>query len=445
MSGKVPTEWKYALVVPVHKKGKKEEDTNYRPISLLCVISKVLERFVYVKLKDHLCTFFDPAQHGFLQGRSTITQLLTFYHEIGQALDKSLQSDIVFLDLAKAFDSVCHQKLIFKLSRYGIGGSLLHWLRSYLLGRYKRTVVPGYTSPSLPVVSGVPQGSILGPLLFLVYVNDLSSVVDCQVTLFADDSKCAKVINSISDFYSLQDDLDNVSCWSKDWQLRFNSNKSKILSVGRKRSPIFHAYKLDNNPLKHVKQEKDLGILVTSDLKWSNHINCVLAKGYKMLGFLHRHSLKSFDMQTRRLLYLSFVRPLVGYASEVWSPQAINDITKVESLQRSATKLILHVNWDDDISYHDRLVESKLLPLSYWHEYKDLLFYYKCCAGSLNVNMDTFVNFKNTRLTRHSSALDTLIRKCRTKLFQANFFNRLPKIWNNLSSSARSAISLNHF
>ena len=164
-----------------------------------------------------------------------------------------------------------------------------------------------------------------------------------------------------------------------------------------------------------------------------------------MFGFLRRHSLKSFDMQTRRLLYLSFVRPLVGYASEVWSPQAINDITKVESLQRSATKFILHVNWDDEISYHDRLVKSKLLPLSYWHEYKDLLFYYKCCNGSLNVNMDKFVNFKSTRLTRHSSALDTLIPKCCTKLFQPSFFNRLPKIWNNLSSSARSAISLNQF
>ena len=196
----------------------------------------------------------------------------------------------------------------------------------------------------------MPQGSIPGPLLFLVYVNDLLSVVDCQVALFAGDSKCAKVINSISDCYSLRDDLDNVSRWSKDWRLRFTSTKCEILSVGRKRSPIVYSYKLDNNPLKHVKQVKDLGILVTSDLKWSSHIDCVVAKGYKMLGFLRRHSLKSFDMQTRRLLYLSFVRPLVGYASEVWYPQTINGITKVESLQRSATKFVLHVNWDDETS-----------------------------------------------------------------------------------------------
>ena len=147
MSGKVPTEWKYALVVPVHKKGRKEEVTNYRPISLLYVISKVVERCVYVKLKEHLCAFFDPVQHGFLQGRSTVTQLLTFYHEIGQALDEGLQSDIVFLDLAKAFDSVCHQRFIFKLSRYGIGGPLLHWLRSYLLGRHQRTIVQAIHRP----------------------------------------------------------------------------------------------------------------------------------------------------------------------------------------------------------------------------------------------------------------------------------------------------------
>ena len=164
-----------------------------------------------------------------------------------------------------------------------------------------------------------------------------------------------------------------------------------------------------------------------------------------MLGFLRRHSLNSSDMQTRRLLNLSFVRPLVGYACQVWSSKAINDITKVESLQSSATKFILHVNWDDDITCHDRLVKSKLSPLSYWQEYKDLLFNYKCCTISLNVNMDNFVNFENTRVTRHSSALDTLIPKCRTELFQASFFNRLPKIWNKMSSSARSAISLNQF
>ena len=166
--GKLPTEWKDALVVPVHKKGKKEDVTDYRPISLLCVVSKVLERCIFKHFKDFLCPLFDNAQHGFLQGRSTVTQLLAFYHEIGQSLDKGLQSDIVYLDLAKAFDSVSHQRLLLKLSRYGVSGKLLRWFESYLGGRGQQCLVHGFTSKRSPVPSGVPQGSTFGPLLFLV-------------------------------------------------------------------------------------------------------------------------------------------------------------------------------------------------------------------------------------------------------------------------------------
>ena len=160
-----------------------------------------------------------------------------------------------------------------------------------------------------------------------------------------------------------------------------------------------------------------------------------------MLAFLRRHTVKSFDVRTRKLLYLTLVRPYLGYASEVWAPQTITGIAKAESLQRRATKYILNTKWQDNITYQERLHKLKLLPLSYWHELKDLIFYYKCRSGQYSFPISNYINPKSTRLTRHCSSLDLTVPKCRTKLFQASYFNRITKLWNNLPDSARTCTS----
>jgi sarcosine oxidase/L-pipecolate oxidase len=184
-SGTFPQQWKEAVVVPIHKKGDRNFVTNYRPISLLCILSKVLH-----SLSEH--------QHGSLKGHSTITQMLCFLHKIGKARDKASQTDIIYLDLSKAFDSVSHSRLLFKLHSAGIKGCLFSWLSDYLANRTQRVLVKGCTSKPLPVTSGVPQGSILGPLLFIWYINYLPDAVsnDTLVYLFADDTKLARIINS---------------------------------------------------------------------------------------------------------------------------------------------------------------------------------------------------------------------------------------------------------
>lgn len=445
-SGRLPQEWKNSLVVPVYKKGKKEDVENYRPISLLCVTSKVLERCIFNHLIDHFGSIFVDCQHGFLKGRSTVTQLLSFLHEIGQSLDKGLQSDIVYLDFAKAFDSVCHKRLVFKLRLFGIGGELLNWFENYLQNRYQSCVVQGSTSSKLPVNSGVPQGSILGPLMFLVYINDLPAVVDSSIAMFADDSKCSRVIKNLDDCHVLQEDLDCLQGWADSWRLCFNTAKCEVLSVSRKRHPIVYDYKIGQHSLVHSASQKDLGIIITKDLKWNAHINNTLAKSYKMLGFLRRHSCNSFDLSTRRLLYLTIVRPYIGYASEVWAPQGIGNIVKVESLQHRATKYILNLNCQDDLGYRERLLKSDLLPISYWHEMKDLIFYFKCSIGFYNVSINDFVKTsQSTRSLRNSSSLDLFVPKCRTKLFQTSYYNRIPKLWNNLPCYTRSVESVNQF
>ena len=223
--GKLPTEWKDALVVLVHKKGKKEDVTNYRPISLLCVVSKVLERCIFKHFEESLCPLFANARHGFLQGRSTVTQLLAFYHEIGQSLGKSLQSDIVYLDLAKAFDSVSHQRLLLKLSRYGVSGKLLQWFESYLGERGQQCLVHGFTQVALQFhqESLRAVSSVLLP------------VIQNRITLFADDSKCSNVIESLQDYESFQKEVDSLHGWTDNWHLKFNISKCQVRTVTRMR------------------------------------------------------------------------------------------------------------------------------------------------------------------------------------------------------------------
>lgn len=445
-TGEIPEEWKHSVVVPVFKKGKKEDVTNYRPISLLSVLSKVLERCVYNNLMEHIAQFFTDAQHGFLKGRSTVTQLLSFYHNVGLSLDKGLQTDVIYLDLAKAFDSVSHRKLLVKLTTYGISDTLLKWMENYLSDRYQKCIINGVTSSSLPVTSGVPQGSILGPLLFLVYVNDLPTAVNNNVVLFADDSKLCNEINCEDDAKNLQSDLDTLSVWSKQWSLRYNSSKCEALSITRKKSPITYQYEMDGVPLNQVTSQRDLGVTITSNLKWDCHIIKIVSKGYKMLGFLCRHLNKNFSLTTRRLLYLTFIRSQVGYASELWAPQTICSMQRLEQLQRRSTKFILNLHWQNKVPYIDRLRQTNLLPLTYWHEAKDLIFYFRCRLGYYNINITDFVKPKmSIRSTRNSSDLDVHVPRCRTKLFQASYFNRLAKLWNNLPVFIRSSTSLAQF
>ena len=198
------TNWKKANVSPIFKKGNSNLAENYRPVSLLPVISKAQERCVVSRLVPHVKNVLYPFQHGFQRGKSCVSQLLEVFQDIRQALDRGVETDIIYLDFAKAFDSVCPAKLVTKLKLYGIGEPLLLWFYSYLVGRAQRVVVNGTCSTWTEVGSGVPQGPILGPILFLLFVNDMPNVVSsARIAMFADDSKCYKIIEQASDFVNL--------------------------------------------------------------------------------------------------------------------------------------------------------------------------------------------------------------------------------------------------
>ena len=233
-----------------------------------------------------------PGRHGFIKNRSTTSQMLDMYSSIGKNLDAGVQTDIIFLDFSKAFDSVPHHLLLHKLQAFGLNSTLLNWLNHYLHGRSQSVIIEGKVSPSLPVKSGVPQGSILGPLLFVLYVNDICEVCSSPISLYADDAKIYRRIITINDALILQSDLDALFAWSQLWKLSFNIKKCLQLSICRSLK-VSYVYMLDHNALERVDTIIDLGVTVTSNLSWSKNIKSISGKANSLLGMIRRSI--SFD------------------------------------------------------------------------------------------------------------------------------------------------------
>ena len=251
-----------------------------------------------------------------LAGRSCVTQLTSVLRYIGGQLDASKQTDIIYLDKSKAFDKVDHTKLLGRLHQYGITGKLHDWFRSYLQGRKQQVTVLGATSRELPVTSGVPQGSLLGPILFLLFVDDLPNTVKTsRVACYADDTKIFKSIDSITDCNALQSDLNDLVSWSESSGLIFNQSKCKYQCITRKKSPVQPTYNINETPLESCDTEKDLGVWVSSNLTSDKQVTEQCAKANKLLGFVRRASRYIQSIQTRRTLYLSLVRCHLGYAT----------------------------------------------------------------------------------------------------------------------------------
>ena len=382
------------------------------------------------KLREYLTSLINSAQHGFIPGRSCTTQLVEVLHYIGSILDSGKQTDMIFMDMSKAFDKVSHTALINKLRQYKIGGPLLQWFASYLHGRQQRVTILGATSSKKPVCSGVPQGSILGTVLFLLYVNDLpDAVTNSSVACFADDTKIFRRVDSVTDAMLLQEDLNNLESWSNSCGLVFNEEKCKSLSITRCNEPIVYPYKIKGKQLTLTPTEKDLGIWIASDLTWSKHVLNRCARANKLLGYVKRCSGEISNVRARRSLYLYLVRSVFGYSSQVWSPQTVILMQRVERVQSLCSE-----------TYQERLVRLHLLPLSYWHEYLDLLFFFKAVNGLINVSSDVLPNaIPQTRTIRSSSGNQTSFRpsKCKTSTYQRSFI-RTTRTWNSLPIALRS-------
>ena len=335
------SDWLSANICPVYKKGNRSSAINYRPISLTSICAKTMEHIIYHSIMNHLNqhNVLIENQHGFRSQHSCVTQLITLTEDISYALDHQKQTDIILLDFSKAFDTVPHQRLLTKLRHYGISNSTLAWIESWLTRRSQCVVLDGETSNPVPVLSGVPQGTVLGPLMFLLYINDIANDIDSPLRMFADDCLLYRIINSREDTIQLQQDLNKLSEWANTWQLNFNVIKCAVVQCTRNTSPITHNYILKGHILETSEQHSYLGILINKSLSWSSHISTIAAKATKTLNFLKRN-LSSCSQRVKKSAYITMVRPQMEYASAVWDPYYNSQIQQLEKVQHRAARWI---------------------------------------------------------------------------------------------------------
>ena len=343
--GTLPQMWKDGHISAIFKKGSRCQVNNYRPISLTSVVCKVLEKLVRNSLMQHLMDnqLISDAQHGFMPGRSCTTQLLQVLDKWTEILDTGGEVDVIYLDYAKAFDSVPHQRLILKLQSYGVSDNVLMWIKSFLQTRRQRVVVAGSESDWAPVLSGIPQGTILGPVLFLCFINEMPQCLKSKVFLYADDSKISRRIADISDCQIMQEDIEAALVYSNTWQLRFNTEKCKAMHIGHHAQSNKFEYSIkadgESKILEETTLEKDLGVWIDNDLKFSSHVEQAVKKANQMLGIIKR-SFEYIDCDVLKQLYVAIVRPHLEYGNVVWHPRFKRQVQMLENVQHRATRLV---------------------------------------------------------------------------------------------------------
>lgn len=342
MHGVFPKLWKSSYIIPIHKSGLKNWVENYRGIAILSVIPKLFEKLVRDSLIFDVKNLIVSQQHGFCAGRSTATNLAIFVKDTVCCLEKGIQMDVIYTDFSKAFDKINHNLLIDKLTKLNTNKVPVKWISSYLSRRSQFVRIGDTFSRQIQVSSGVPQGSHLGPLLFILFVNN---VVDCfrfcKCLLYADDIKIFAGVRDIEDVLLVQQDLDCFLNWTVENRLALNVSKCKSMTYSKMRIPIASLYRLDDVVLEVVCEISDLGVLFISNLDFSKHIDKIVAKANSMLGFIKRLVSDFSDPYTLKTLYISFVRPVLEYASVIWSSSYGCHSDRIESIQKKFLKFAL--------------------------------------------------------------------------------------------------------
>lgn len=447
-TGEIPTTWKLANICALHKKGSKKEATNYRPVSLTCIVSKMLESILRDHIMNHLTAnnLLSDKQYGFIHGRSTVSQLLKILDKWTEELDKGNYIETIYMDIKKAFDTVPHLRLLHKMEIYGLGPQLLKWTKSFISGRSQRVIINGHASSELPVISGIPQGTVLGPILFVLYMNDLPQDLLCETYMFADDTKLFKIYNDDDQgTRDIQHDLDTLYNWSTKWCLKFHPNKctQMIITKPRTTRDIPHRHMLNDSgeqiAFERVTEQKDLGILFDHHLTFKNHIAEITKNASRTMGIIRR----SFTYLTPEIfkpLYMSLVRSKLEYGHSVWNPHHITEIRKLEQVQRNATR---YINGFKNLNYADRLRKLNLPTLHFRRKRGDMIDVYKI----VNEIQDPVNTIKLPRAedNRRGHQHKLFKRRATTDIRKYSFPLRIVTTWNSLPDSVVMAKSVNQF
>ena len=318
-----PIVWKNSKICPIFKSGHKSDIKNYRPVALLSNFAKLFECILSEVLYSHVVNFINKEQHGFVKGKSTATNLFEFTQFASQALDERKQVDVVYTDLTKAFDKVHHCILLNKLQNFGLSCSLVQLLKSVTMCRRQYVEYSSYQSEEFSCNSGVVQGSNLGPLLFIIFFNDVCEYINCKFYVYADDLKIVNIINSYSDCLHLQHSIDLFAEYCSRNFLRINTAKCKVMSISRKHVNVGFFYNILGNVLQRCEQFLDLGVIVDNTLSFVPHINSIIQKGLKLLGFIIRNTSDMRNNFTIKLLFYTLVRSRLEYCCCVWYPWQI--------------------------------------------------------------------------------------------------------------------------
>lgn len=447
--GTVPPDWKLANVTPIFKKGSKGSPGNYRPVSLTCVLCKVMESILRDAIVQHLeqYSLLRKSQHGFMAGKSTLSNLLEYLEDLTRLVDEGHAVDIVYLDFAKAFDKVPHMRLMRKCEGLGIQGDILRWVQEWLTDRKQRVVLNGKCSKWGDVLSGVPQGSVLGPTLFLIFINDIdiaSDVTGAFIKKFADDTKCYQVVKTQEDREKFQAMLDNLAKWSSDWQMLFNVDKCHVLHIGKK-NPEFE-YNWGAGQLEVTEEEKDVGVMIAKSLKPSLQSARAAMKANQVLGQMSR-GITYRDKYTFTRLYKVYVRPHLQYCSSAWSPYTVADKELLENVQRRAVRMISNLQG----SYEQKLRVLGLTTLEENRVRGDMVEMYKMMTGKGKVDFRDWFQLAPSREgagnTRGSTGyLNVMVSPQSNSEVRRNFFShRCPRLWNSLPDSVKMVNTVDGF